>query len=436
MEPLRQPGARVRPGIPRRGHLGDLREAPALRRQRHLPDARLGDARGSAGALRAAAGTPPRAPAASSARSHRATTSLIAPNHAIAVTRVSIGGIAPAATASSRYPWMSVANRAWSAFVSVWKTRPAPIVSRNRRRAIVRWPAKSRARVDRGLGPGDRLGLERHRPLDPPDELVRGRLHELAEDRLLGREVEVDAALGGLRRPRDVVHGGVAVAAGGERGNAASRIRSRRLRLCSAGSGRGIVRASCGPWLANRPTGRSVRASYRARRRTGIGHSQRGGHRLAGPRVGRSPTIRGMSLEAQLEALLRLVLAGVSAGVLGIEREAADKPAGMRTFAVVGIGSCLFTLTAIQGFDGQPDAISRVTAQIVTGIGFLACTIIQAAEHGERAHDRGRDLGGGRGGRRVRVGALRAGRRHDPAAAGGHVAGARVVPSARPGADP
>jgi putative Mg2+ transporter-C (MgtC) family protein len=84
-----------------------------------------------------------------------------------------------------------------------------------------------------------------------------------------------------------------------------------------------------------------------------------------------------MTVELQLEALLRLVLAGVSAGALGIEREAADKPAGMRTFAVVGIGSCLFTLTAVQGFDGQPDAISRVTAQVVTGIGFLgAGTII------------------------------------------------------------
>jgi putative Mg2+ transporter-C (MgtC) family protein len=88
-----------------------------------------------------------------------------------------------------------------------------------------------------------------------------------------------------------------------------------------------------------------------------------------------------VAIDFQLEALLRLVLAGISAGVLGIEREAADKPAGMRTFAVVGIGSCLFTLTAIQAFDGQDDAVSRVTAQIVTGIGFLgAGTIIQVRD--------------------------------------------------------
>lgn len=88
-----------------------------------------------------------------------------------------------------------------------------------------------------------------------------------------------------------------------------------------------------------------------------------------------------MSTEAQLEALLRLVLAGISAGLLGIEREAAAKPAGLRTFGVVGIGSCLFTLTAIHGFDGQADAVSRVTAQVVTGVGFLgAGTIIQVRD--------------------------------------------------------
>jgi putative Mg2+ transporter-C (MgtC) family protein len=91
-----------------------------------------------------------------------------------------------------------------------------------------------------------------------------------------------------------------------------------------------------------------------------------------------------MPIDAQLDALLRLVLAGLAAGILGAERESADKPAGTRTFAVVGIGACLFTLGAEQAFGGADDPVSRVVAQIVTGIGFLgAGTIIQVKERVE-----------------------------------------------------
>lgn len=91
-----------------------------------------------------------------------------------------------------------------------------------------------------------------------------------------------------------------------------------------------------------------------------------------------------MPFDAQLEALLRLVLAGLAAGLLGLEREARDKPAGVRTFAVVGIGSCLFTVASEFAFGGGDDPSSRVVAQIVTGIGFLgAGTIIQVKDRVE-----------------------------------------------------
>jgi len=91
-----------------------------------------------------------------------------------------------------------------------------------------------------------------------------------------------------------------------------------------------------------------------------------------------------MPIDMQLESLLRLVLAGIAAGLLGIEREVQDKPAGTRTFAVVGIGACLFTLGSEQAFGGENDPVSRVVAQIVTGIGFLgAGTIIQVKDRVE-----------------------------------------------------
>ena len=92
----------------------------------------------------------------------------------------------------------------------------------------------------------------------------------------------------------------------------------------------------------------------------------------------------GMPFEAQLDALLRLVLAATAGGILGLERETADKPAGVRTFAVVAMGSCLFTLVGELAFDGKDDAVSRLVAQIVTGIGFLgAGTIIQVKDRVE-----------------------------------------------------
>jgi uncharacterized membrane protein YhiD involved in acid resistance len=91
-----------------------------------------------------------------------------------------------------------------------------------------------------------------------------------------------------------------------------------------------------------------------------------------------------MPFDAQLDALLRLVLAGLAAGLLGVEREAQDKPAGTRTFAVVGIGACLFTVASDRAFSGSDAEVSRVVAQIVTGVGFLgAGTIIQVKDRVE-----------------------------------------------------
>jgi len=82
-------------------------------------------------------------------------------------------------------------------------------------------------------------------------------------------------------------------------------------------------------------------------------------------------------LQVQLEAVVRLALAGVLGALLGYEREAHGRPAGLRTYILVSLGACLFTLVSILGFPGSEE--SRVAAQIVTGIGFIgAGTIIQA----------------------------------------------------------
>ena len=73
---------------------------------------------------------------------------------------------------------------------------------------------------------------------------------------------------------------------------------------------------------------------------------------------------------------IRLVVAMILGGIVGLEREYHAKDAGFRTHFLVAIGSALFTLISMYGFaDGVKDT-SRVAAQVVSGIGFLGAGII------------------------------------------------------------
>jgi putative Mg2+ transporter-C (MgtC) family protein len=86
------------------------------------------------------------------------------------------------------------------------------------------------------------------------------------------------------------------------------------------------------------------------------------------------------------ETLLRLAVAAVLGGVIGLERELDEKAAGLRTHMLVSAGSALFTLVSAYGFadilavSGSQVLVrldpSRIAAQIVTGIGFLGAGVI------------------------------------------------------------
>ncbi|MCL4499695.1 MAG: MgtC/SapB family protein [Chloroflexi bacterium] len=76
------------------------------------------------------------------------------------------------------------------------------------------------------------------------------------------------------------------------------------------------------------------------------------------------------------EMIMRLVLSALLGALIGLERETHGRPAGLRTHILVCLGATLFTVCSymIAGSSNDP---GRVTAQIVTGIGFLgAGTII------------------------------------------------------------
>lgn len=89
-------------------------------------------------------------------------------------------------------------------------------------------------------------------------------------------------------------------------------------------------------------------------------------------------------MPSEWELILRLVLAAVLGGAVGLEREISDQPAGFRTHMLVALGSCLFAEVSAFGFSvflgTQPPQVrfdpSRVAAQIVSGIGFLGAGAI------------------------------------------------------------
>lgn len=76
---------------------------------------------------------------------------------------------------------------------------------------------------------------------------------------------------------------------------------------------------------------------------------------------------------AIIETVIRVLLALVTAAAVGLERELAAQPAGLRTHVLLGLGAALFTIAGIQLFDGDP---ARIAAQVASGVGFLGAGAI------------------------------------------------------------
>lgn len=104
-----------------------------------------------------------------------------------------------------------------------------------------------------------------------------------------------------------------------------------------------------------------------------------------------SPSVRGyvsMDELSQWEGLLRVALAALLGGVIGLERGFREKQAGLRTNMLVAMGAALFTVSSIQFAEfylNWPGSIrfdpSRIISNIVTGIGFLGGAIVFRTGH-------------------------------------------------------
>ena len=70
-----------------------------------------------------------------------------------------------------------------------------------------------------------------------------------------------------------------------------------------------------------------------------------------------------------VEVFLRLGAAVLAGALIGFDREVRNKPAGLRTMALVALGSAVFALAGASS--GGADAASRVIQGVITGVGFL-----------------------------------------------------------------
>ena len=89
-----------------------------------------------------------------------------------------------------------------------------------------------------------------------------------------------------------------------------------------------------------------------------------------------------------IELAMRLIAATLVGGLIGLNRELKGKPAGLRTHALVTLGSALVTVVGVYSVIDKenidPSAISRIIQGIITGIGFLGAGVILRDEINNR----------------------------------------------------
>lgn len=85
-----------------------------------------------------------------------------------------------------------------------------------------------------------------------------------------------------------------------------------------------------------------------------------------------------------LAIVLRILVAALCGGIIGLERGMKNRPAGMRTYMLVCVGACLIMLTNQYIYQttqtGDP---MRLGAQVVSGIGFLGAGTIIVTRHNQ-----------------------------------------------------
>eukprot|EP00956_Cyclotella_meneghiniana_P032090 scaffold86573_cov36-Cyclotella_meneghiniana.AAC.1 len=101
--------------------------------------------------------------------------------------------------------------------------------------------------------------------------------------------------------------------------------------------------------------------------------------------------------KSECELCFRLLYAASTGAFIGLERSSQDRPAGVRTMALVGLGACIYTVCSIHGFLPQTALmscndsnnallsnvkvdLSRMAANIASGVGFIGAGAIHKSK--------------------------------------------------------
>lgn len=80
------------------------------------------------------------------------------------------------------------------------------------------------------------------------------------------------------------------------------------------------------------------------------------------------------------EVIFRLTLACILGGLIGLERESLNRPAGLRTYTLVCVGSALAMVVSLEMYFQYYQTVNadpgRIAAQVISGIGFLGAGTI------------------------------------------------------------
>ncbi len=96
------------------------------------------------------------------------------------------------------------------------------------------------------------------------------------------------------------------------------------------------------------------------------------------------PAFNGLRNITLLTVLLRILIACLCGCLIGLERSAKNRPAGFRTHMLVCIGACTATLTGHYLYLnlGMPADVTRIGAQVITGLGFIGAGTILVTQKG------------------------------------------------------
>jgi putative Mg2+ transporter-C (MgtC) family protein len=75
-------------------------------------------------------------------------------------------------------------------------------------------------------------------------------------------------------------------------------------------------------------------------------------------------------------AAYQVGLAALLGLLIGAERAWRKKVASLRTFSMMSVGSCIFTLLSVEASGAEKHDITRIAAQVVTGVGFIGGGVI------------------------------------------------------------